>query len=137
MRVAGVFLVLLVACASGGAVAPPPPADAPALPPDVAVPPDAEAVETCLATFRLDGYSIATSVWLTGSMTEWAIDPVQGAVELTKGVDGAWTGSYAFAAGSHQYKFIVDGTTWITDPTNLDVIDDGMGNTNSVLLCAP
>ena len=43
----------------------------------------------------------------------------------------------AFAAGSHQYKFIVDGTTWITDPTNLDVIDDGMGNTNSVLLCAP
>ena len=50
---------------------------------------------------------------------------------------GRWTGSDAFAAGSHQYKFIVDGTTWITDPTNLDVIDDGMGNTNSVLLCAP
>ncbi len=128
-------LLFLVACASGGVTDPGPSPDAPVIPTEVS--PDAPPAATCLKSFRLDGHSIATSVWLTGSMTEWAIDPAHGAVELTKGVDGAWTGSYGFEAGNHQYKFIVDGNNWITDPTNLDVIDDGTGNTNSLFLCDP
>jgi hypothetical protein len=36
-------------------------------------------------------------------------------------------------AGSHQYKFILDGERWIRDPSNRAVVDDGTGIINSVL----
>ena len=58
------------------------------------------------------------------------------AIAFTKGLDGAWTGSYAFPAGMHQYKYIVD-SAWIPDPTNPNTIDDGFGGTNSVIDCTP
>lgn len=32
-----------------------------------------------------------------------------------------------------QYKFVLDGTTWITDPKNPSTIDDGFGGKNSLL----
>jgi AMP-activated protein kinase-like protein len=96
--------------------------------------PDAGAA-TCTKAFRLDGHSLAGAVSLTGSFVSWA-GTAPPAVPFTKGLDGAWTGSYAFAAGMHQYKYIVD-TTWIADPTNPDTADDGFGGTNSVINCAP
>jgi glycosidase len=33
-----------------------------------------------------------------------------------------------------QYKFVIDGNNWITDPTNPDTIDDGFGGKNSLLM---
>jgi hypothetical protein len=98
---------------------------------------DGSTASTCDKAFRLDGHSTANTVWLTGSFIEWAADPPHGAVELAKGVDGAWTGSYDLAAGPHQYKFIVNGNNWIIDPTNPNQIDDGFGGTNSVVTCTP
>lgn len=92
---------------------------------------------TCDHAFRLDGYTTATSAWLTGSFTSWASNPGAGAVAFTKANDGSWTGSYAFEPGTHQYKFIVDGNNWILDPTNQNTADDGMGHTNSVYTCVP
>lgn len=139
MRFALVFL--LVACrppgyGKGDDVGPDP-VDAAATTEDT-LPPDGEiASATCHKEFRLDGRSTAATVWLTGSMTSWAGDPAHGAIELAKGNDGAWTGSYDFEAGSHQYKFVVNGSEWITDPTNPDTVDDGNGNVNSLLLCSP
>ncbi len=134
-------MFLLVACrppgyGKGDDVADPT-VDAPAATEDTA-PTDGEPMQaTCAKSFRLDSHSTASTVWMTGSFVAWGGDPAHGAIEFAKGADGAWTGGYDFAAGSHQYKFIVDGTTWITDPTNPDVIDDGTGNTNSLFLCAP
>lgn len=92
---------------------------------------------TCDKAFRLDGRSTAASVWLSGSFVGWGGDPANGAVELELGVDGGWTGSHTFDPGPHQYKFIVNATEWILDPTNPDQIDDGMGNTNSLYTCVP
>lgn len=90
---------------------------------------------TCLKAFRLEGKSLANAVSLTGSFVSWAaVAPP--AIAFTKGVDGAWTGSYAFPAGTHQYKYIVDGT-WIPDPTNPNQVDDTFGGFNSVLTCTP
>lgn len=137
MRFALIFL--LVACrppgyGKGDDV---PAVDAPAATDDTAPPTDGETLQTCARSFRLDGHSTAATVWLSGSFVAWGGDPAHGAIDFAKGADGAWTGSYEFAAGSHQYKFIVDGNNWITDPTNPDVIDDGTGNTNSLLICAP
>ncbi len=32
-----------------------------------------------------------------------------------------------------QYKFVIDGTTWITDPNNPNQVDDGFGGYNSLI----
>jgi hypothetical protein len=90
----------------------------------------------CAHAFRLVGHATAQSVWLTGDFTTWAAMPPQ-AEPLMLGVDGAWTGTHDFTAGTYQYKFIVDTTSWIADPTNPDQIDDGFGGKNSVFTCVP
>jgi hypothetical protein len=94
-----------------------------------------DAAPTCAKAFRLDGHSLAGAVSLTGDFISWA-GTVPPAIAFTKGADGAWTGTYAFAAGMHQYKFIVD-TSWIPDPTNANQVDDGFGGKNSVITCVP
>jgi hypothetical protein len=99
--------------------------------------PDGTSATTCDKAFRLDGHSIATSVWLTGEFVSWGANPGAGAIALVLGVDGAWTGSHTFTPGPHQYKFIIDTTQWITDPTNPNEVDDGMGNRNSLYTCVP
>jgi hypothetical protein len=91
----------------------------------------------CDHAFRIDGYATASSLWLTGTMVAWAGDPQGGAMPFALGIDGAWTGSYKFEAGTHQYKLIVSGTDWILDPTNPNTADDGMGHTNNVYTCVP
>lgn len=102
-----------------------------------APPTDGPLAATCDREFRLEGHGNASTVWLTGSFVDWGGDPANGAIELALGGDGAWTGGYTVDAGSHQYKFIVNGTDWINDPANPDQVDDGFGGTNSVFVCAP
>jgi hypothetical protein len=92
---------------------------------------------TCVHAFRLDGHGTAQSVWLTGDFVMWGSDEAHGAIPFTLGVDGGWTVSHTFGAGPHQYKFIIDGSQWIVDPTNPDQIDDGSGNKNSLYTCTP
>ena len=96
-----------------------------------------DAAATCEHMFRLDGHGTAQSVWLTGDFVAWAGDPQAGAIAMTLGVDGGWTVTYSFHAGQAQYKFIVDGSQWIADPTNPDQIDDGFGGKNSLYTCSP
>ena len=103
--------------------------------PDAAI--DAPAATSCEKSFRLEGNSGASSVWLTGSFVNWSGNPGAGAVELAKGGDGVWTVLKTMDAGSHQYKFIVDGSNWIADPANPNFVDDGFGGRNSVYTCAP
>ena len=98
---------------------------------------DGAPVARCEHAFRLDGHGTDQSVWLTGSFTSWAGTVQAGAIAFTLGVDGGWTGTYAFEAGTHQYKLIVNGNDWILDPTNPNTADDGMGHTNNVYVCAP
>jgi hypothetical protein len=89
----------------------------------------------CMQSFRLDGYAIASTVVLTGDFTHWAGTVAAGAIAMTKGSDGAWTLTYGFARGSYQYKYVVDGTTWIADPTNPNTVPDGFGGKNSLYTC--
>lgn len=96
---------------------------------------DANPAATCDHQFRLDQYGESQSVWITGDFVAWATTPQQGAIAMVLGDDSGWTGSYTFQPGSYQYKFIIDGSTWITDPTDTDTAPDGTGNTNSVYVC--
>ncbi|MDH5492967.1 MAG: alpha-amylase family glycosyl hydrolase, partial [Myxococcales bacterium] len=73
------------------------------------------------------------SVWLTGTFTSWAETPALGALEMTL-VGGEWSLVHLVEpVGSHEYKLIVDGTTWITDPSNPRTVSDGFGGFNSVI----
>ncbi len=54
------------------------------------------------------------------------------------GIDGgAWTATLDLQAGSTiRYKFLVDGSRWVTDPANPRAEPDGVGGENSVLTAA-
>jgi hypothetical protein len=149
-----IAVVVLVAVAALAACRPPgyggdddqPAADAPtggdgaptvdAAPGDAGGTPDASAA-ACTFGFSLAGHASASTVWLTGNFLAWAGDPAAGAVELVRGVDGVWRADHGFAAGSYEYKFIVDGTQWIPDPGNAETVPDGFGGVNSVIRCTP
>ena len=81
--------------------------------------------------FYLEGFESAQQVLLTGSFNDW------NEVELQmKRVEGGWALDYVIGPGDHQYKFIVDGS-WIVDPKNPLVMNDGKGNNNSVIIHKP
>ncbi len=109
--------------------------DAAPKPPDAAI--DAPGATTCEKSFRLEGNASASTVWLTGTFNSWGGNPGAGAVELVKGGDGVWSVMKTMDAGSHQYKFIVDTTSWIADPANPNFVDDGFGGRNSIYTCTP
>ena len=136
MRLAVALVLFVVACKPPGYDKGDdmPAVDAAPKQPDAAI--DAPAATTCEKSFRLDNAG-AASVWLTGSFTSWGGNPGAGAVELTKGGDGVWAVMKTMDAGSHQYKFIVDGTNWIADPANPNFVDDGFGGKNSLYTCTP
>jgi 1,4-alpha-glucan branching enzyme len=47
---------------------------------------------------------------------------------------GLWTLSSALPPGSHEYVFLIDGTTPVADTMATLNVDDGFGGRNSVLL---
>jgi 1,4-alpha-glucan branching enzyme len=54
----------------------------------------------------------AKSVELMGEWNDWK------AIPMTKGDDGVWTAKVTLSAGTHGYKFLVNGTDWVFDPDN-------------------
>jgi hypothetical protein len=47
--------------------------------------------------------------------------------------DGVWTGRVPVKPGVHAYMFLVDGSSWITDPRAERYAEDGFGNRNAIL----
>ncbi len=84
-------------------------------------------------TFRLELQHPAEMVYLAGSFNEWQprATPMQPDAEKR-----VWTLTLQLPPGAHQYKFVVNGTDWMTDP-HAPVIDDGNGNLNSVVWVEP
>lgn len=75
----------------------------------------------------------ASSVWLTGTFTGWAATVEAGAIAMTN-EGGTWTVDATIEPGGrHLYKFVVNGITWVADPSNPLSEDDGFGGQNSVL----
>ena len=71
-----------------------------------------------------------TGVALCGDFNAWATT----ADRMTQGADGTWTVTRKLAAGTHAYKFLVDGATWKTDEGNPQGKDDGFGGKNSIVV---
>jgi 1,4-alpha-glucan branching enzyme len=76
--------------------------------------------------FKLDGFTDAEKVVLTGSFNNWN----QTELVMNKTATG-WELPYVVAPGNYEYKFIADGK-WMPDPTN--PFTAGTGNyTNSLI----
>lgn len=73
----------------------------------------------------------ARSVHLVGDFNDWnpTADPM-----ADENGDGEWSLFYPLAPGRYDYKFVVDGTRWIPDPTNGDHEPDGFGGRNSIVI---
>ena len=92
--------------------------------------------EAIVASPIVDGNSVtfnfgnnsATSVYVAGSFNGWS----ETANRMTKNADGVWTATVNnLAAGDYQYKFVVNGTEWILDPMNGNVVTEADENQNS------
>ena len=80
-------------------------------------------------TFRYYSAS-AETVALIGSMNNW---DQTNTIAMTKETDNIWTTTQTLAPGKYTYKFLVDGTGWITDPKNSNV----EGNDNNSVVIVP
>jgi 1,4-alpha-glucan branching enzyme len=74
--------------------------------------------------------SDAKKVYLVGDFNDWS--PISDAMTDENG-DGNWTLFYPLKPGRYAYKFVVDGRSWIADPTNPDSEADGFDGRNSIL----
>ncbi|MDW8343519.1 MAG: glycogen-binding domain-containing protein [Verrucomicrobiae bacterium] len=99
---------------------------------DVSAPRPATPVPRAGETLVTFVYTNATAqrVVVAGSFNRWS----QTANPLARDADGVWRTSVALPAGRYyDYKFVVDGN-WVADPGNTEVVHDGQGNWNSVML---
>jgi hypothetical protein len=71
----------------------------------------------------------ATSVAVAGDFSDW--EPAH-ALQDPDG-DGVWSARVPVRPGVHAYMFLVDETSWLTDPNAGRYQDDGFGNRNAVL----
>jgi 1,4-alpha-glucan branching enzyme len=69
----------------------------------------------------------AKEVAVAGEFNNWDKE----ANKMSKTISGFET-TIKLDKGTYQFKYVLDGTTWINDPTR-KVIDDGAGNQNSVI----
>jgi cyclomaltodextrinase len=80
-------------------------------------------------TFSYDAGGAVGSIYLAGEFNGWNAtgDPM-----TDPDGDGVYTVTKQLAAGSYQYKFVIDGN-WTADPAATQTADDGFGGQNSVV----
>jgi hypothetical protein len=87
-------------------------------------------------TFLFDpGAMTPATVVVAGSFNTWAATASQGGWPMS--YDPArhlWAAKRQLANGSYDYKLVLDGAQWLTDPTNPAHDPDGFGGENSVLV---
>lgn len=69
------------------------------------------------------------NVYLAGEFNEW--DPTAKKM-VYKARSGVYSATLKLAAGTYQYKFVIDGT-WCADPENAEAVANDQGTFNSVI----
>jgi len=80
--------------------------------------------------FRYRPNTTVTDVYLAGSFNDWN----QKANKMEDQGTGLYSTTLLLNSGEYQYKFVVNGTDWITDESAEKFADDGFGGKNSVIL---
>jgi len=88
----------------------------------------AEGATVVFVQFALEAPG-ATSVAVTGDFDGWSASNVLSDADG----DGVWTGRVPVRPGVHAYMFLVDGSSWVTDPRADRYAEDGFGNRNAIL----
>jgi 1,4-alpha-glucan branching enzyme len=101
--------------------------------PPASTAPAATTAATAGPTFSFRAPAGARSVAVAGSFNNWSTSAT--AMSDADG-DGVWTSDVKLPVGTHQYKFVVNGSDWVMDPTNPKKADDGLGGENSVIVVA-
>lgn len=73
----------------------------------------------------------AKNVSLVGDFNEWDLAKTP---MLRSAEGGLWTVVLPLSVGRHLYAFVVDGSSWVQDPSAPIAPDDGFGHANSVKL---
>ena len=69
------------------------------------------------------------AVYLAGEFNEWNPTAKKMAYKARAGL---YTATLKLAAGTYQYKFVIDGT-WCADPENANAVPNDQGTFNSVI----
>ncbi len=77
--------------------------------------------------FNLDAPH-AQSVFLVGTFNNWSLTKHP----MKKDSQGLWKKTLLLTPGTHEYKFVVDGT-WIEDPQNERRTLNTFGSANSIV----
>ena len=72
------------------------------------------------------------AVYLAGEFNDWNPSAKKMAYKARSGI---YTASLKLAAGTYQYKFVIDGV-WCADPENANSIPNDQGTFNSVITVA-
>lgn len=75
-------------------------------------------------------YTNTTQVSVIGSFNNWDPD----ATIMKKNEHGVWTATLFLSPGRYTYKYLIDGSTKITDPVSDLIEPDGFGGLSSVLV---
>lgn len=94
---------------------------------DVALQPPVSHTTDTVVKFVYAG-SKASTVSLVGDFNGW--DTARTPME--RSANGEWTVTLPLKAGRHLYAFVVDGTTWASDPRAPIAPGDGFGHASSV-----
>lgn len=70
----------------------------------------------------------AQTVVLAGDFNSWDTESIK-----LKKQDGFWQTKISLPRGRYQYVFIIDGKTWMPDPSAKSYVDSGYGTKNSIL----
>jgi len=76
---------------------------------------------TCEVHFRYKPPAPAGAVYLAGQFNQWKPDALK--MDGPDG-DGFYWATVALPEGRHEYKFVIDGTTWKQDPGNREQAGD-------------
>ena len=73
----------------------------------------------------------AKRINIAGDFNNWSksADPLS-----DRDGDGVWQVTIPLKPGRYQYKFVIDGKRWVTDPENPNTVDDGFGGKNSIVI---
>ena len=69
------------------------------------------------------------TVYLAGEFNDWNPTAKKMAYKARSGI---YTTSVKLAAGTYQYKFVIDGT-WCADPENANAVPNDQGTFNSLV----
>jgi 1,4-alpha-glucan branching enzyme len=72
----------------------------------------------------------AKSVAVAGNFNNWEIKKTP----LRKDSNGGWKATVWLPPGRYEYKFVIDGSQWLTDPNAKESVDNGLGGSNSLVV---